>query len=138
MTVQAVRTRTTRTLTDKIDGTTLSHATAKGMFVLVTIRVVNHTHTPQLFDQDSQTELEIKTDYYSNSTPGLDADSGADAWGSEIEPGESSTGDLVFDVPKSAAALFPKHAALLLANFGDFLQASSVSELGLIYLGPKT
>jgi hypothetical protein len=139
MTVNAVKTRTTHELSDVVDGTTISHATAKGTFVVVTIRVANHTHMPQLFDPDSQAELEIKSNDYSTSTPGTEADSGTDAWDSDIEPGESSTGDVVFDVPTSQASLFPQHAALLLVNFGDFLQASSrVSEFGLIYLGPQS
>jgi hypothetical protein len=68
MSVAVTGTRTTGTLVDKIDGVTISHATAQGMFVVVTVRVSNRTHKPQLFNGGLQTELVIGPDTYSVST----------------------------------------------------------------------
>ncbi len=127
--------RTTHTLVEKVDGTVMSHATAKGVFVLVTIQVTNLTHKPQSFDDLGQTELQIGNSQYSVSTDGDLSDSGADGFTDDIQPGESSTGDIVFDVPNSALALFPKHAALLLVNFGDDVSFGSPSQVGVMYVG---
>jgi hypothetical protein len=127
--------RTTRTLVEKVDGVTISHATAQGMFVVVTVRVANRTHKPQLFNGDSQTELLIGSDTYSISTSGDEADSGTSGLDNQIEPGESATGDIVFDVAKSVLRSYPAHAGLVVVNFGDFVSFGSVSQIGVVYLG---
>jgi hypothetical protein len=135
LTVAVTAARTTRTLVEKIDGTTISHATAQGMFVVLTVRVVNRTHKPQLFNEDIQTELLVGADTYSISTNGEESDSRSDGLDTQIEPGESATGDVVFDVAKKALTSYPAHAGLVVVNFGDFVSLGSVSQIGVIYLG---
>jgi hypothetical protein len=134
MRVQVTGTRTTKTLVDQSDGVTFAHAKAQGTFAIVTLRITNETHQPQLFDEASQAELQIGVNQYSSSLNGEDADAGTQGLDDQIQPGESATGDIVFDVPTSAISGFTLHSALLLANFNQFLTISP-TELGLIYLG---
>jgi hypothetical protein len=61
MRVSVQQTRTASTLADTIDGTTISHATAKGVFIVVTVRVANETHQPQLFDTTRRPSFRSKT-----------------------------------------------------------------------------
>jgi hypothetical protein len=135
MAVTVTGVRMTRTLVEKVGGTTISHATAQGMFVVVTVRVANRTHKPQLFNDDSQVELLIGSDTYSISASGDEADSATSAFDSDIEPGETATGDVVFDVAKSVLKSYPAHAGLVVVNFGDFVSFGSVSQIGVVYLG---
>jgi hypothetical protein len=55
---------------------------------------------------------------------------------SAIQPGESTTGDLVFDVPPAAAARATNDPrdVLIIGNFGDDLSQQQPSKLGLVAL----
>lgn len=134
MTVVGVSAKLTKRLEDKIDGTVISSATAQGRFAVVRITVTNHTHKPQSFDKFGQAELQVKQDSYSTSLKGIEADPAA-GLNDDIEPGESETGDLVFDVPAALAlAAFPAHAALFMVNFGDDTSYDLGGQLGVIVL----
>jgi hypothetical protein len=118
MTVTFDSTTLAKKLVDKDDGITLGSATAQGEFAIVRFTVKNNTNKPQQFDQFGQIELQVKTDQYSASLKGEDADPHEGDFNDDIEPGETGTGDVVLDIPTSAASSFPAHAALLLVNFG--------------------
>lgn len=135
MTVTVDRTRITKKLVDAIDGTTISSATAQGEFVVIRVTVKNKTTTPQNFSPYLQTEAQIKKDQYTVSPKGEVADTGSQGLDNDIEPGETGTGDLVYDVPSSLAPSFPLYAALLVVNFGQSLTFGSASQVGLIVLG---
>ena len=51
-----------------------------------------------------------------------------------IEPGETGTCYLVYDVPSLLSPSFPLYAALLVVNFGYSLTFGSASLVGLIVL----
>jgi hypothetical protein len=99
-------------------------ANATGTFVIVTIAVTNTTSSPQTFDEGtstSQGELEIVKNTYSVS---FDAENGDDPRSfltnnNAIQPGETRTGTIDFDVPTNAAQQVYRHGALVVANFGD-------------------
>lgn len=135
MHVQVLASRVTKSLKEVVDGTTISQATAKGEFVVITLRIANETHTPQSFDDLAQSELEIANNDFSVSTNGDEADSGTQGFDDQTQPGESSTGDIVFDVATKSASTFPAHAGLLLVDYGANVSVGSVNEVGLIYLG---
>jgi hypothetical protein len=135
MHVNVVATRLTKKLAITSFGTTISHATAQGEFVVVTLRISNNTNKPQSFDDLAQTELQVGNDQFSVSTNGDESDKGSEGWNGDIEPGESATGDIVFDVSARSAADVPRHAGLLIVNFGDDVSFGSVSEVGIVYLG---
>jgi hypothetical protein len=116
-------------------------ATAKGEFLIVTISVTNKTTSPETFDGggfQQQSELELDGASYTES---FHAENQADAQSfitnnSPIQPGESATGDLVFDVPpaEAAKATTDSRDVLIIGNFGDDLSQQQPSKLGLIAL----
>jgi hypothetical protein len=133
MTVRFVSKRVTKTVTNSTLG---QSASAQGMFVIVTVTITNNTQMPQLFNQDSQTVLQIGNSSYSISSKGDETDTGSDGWTNEINPGEHATGDLIYDVPSATVASeYPTHAGVAFVNFGEFLSAGSASQLGILSLG---
>lgn len=104
-------------------------ANANGTFVQVTIAVTNTTHAPQTFDEGSSTSqgsLEIGNNTYSVS---FDAENTNDpnsfvTNNNAIQPGETRTGTIDFDVPSSAAAQASQHGALLITDFGDSVDSA--------------
>jgi hypothetical protein len=93
-------------------------ATAQGEFVVVNVTVTNRTHRPQMF-WDYQAQLAVGGDTFSVSSKGQVADDRADSWGQDIEPGETGTGDLVYDVPAKQARA-ARHGTLEVVGFGAF------------------
>jgi Domain of unknown function (DUF4352) len=130
MRVRLLRTRTTQTL-----ASTFQRTKASGAFLVVTLRVVNHTAAPQRLNPYSQARLRIAAAEYSVSFAGEVADAGGEAWREEIGPHESRTADLVFEVPEAALQGTSGGVVLQFTNFGERL-SSQASEVGLIYLGP--
>jgi hypothetical protein len=129
MRVTLLRTRTTQTL-----ASTLEHGKAGGAYLVITLRVVNHTVTAQRLNPYRQARLRIATGEYSVSFAGERADAGGEAWRDEIGPEQSRTADLVFEVPLAALRRTSARVALLFTNFGELLPGQT-SEVGLIYLG---
>jgi hypothetical protein len=130
MRVRLLRTRTTLTL-----ASAFQHAKATGAFLVVTLRVVNHTATPQRLNPYSQARLRIAAAEYSVSFAGEGADTGGEAWREKIGPEKSRTADLVFEVPEAALQATSGGVVLQFTNFGERLSGQA-SEVGLIYLGP--
>jgi hypothetical protein len=129
MRVTLLRTRTAQTL-----ASAFHHAKASGAFLVVTVRVVNHTVTAQRLNPYRQARLRIAAGEYSVSFAGESADGAGKAWREEIPPQRSRTVDLVFEVPRTALQGTSTGVVLVLANFGELLPGEA-SEVGLIYLG---
>jgi hypothetical protein len=115
---------------------------AKGIYEIFTVRVLNKLHSPVSFDSSQdQTALVIGKNEYSEN---FDAENGNDQnsfmWKSnDIQPGESQTGDLVFDVPNRAAALIAQDSRqgggnLDFLNFSDAGNWDTASTYGAIRL----
>lgn len=107
-------------------------ANARGTFVIATIAVTNTTTSPQTFDEGSATsqgQLEIGKNSYSVS---FDAENTNDpnsfvTNSNDIQPGETRTGTIDFDVPSSAAPQVYKHGALVITNFGDSVDSAQTA-----------
>ena len=129
MRVTLLRTRTTQTI-----ASTFQHAKASGAFLVVTLRVTNHTVTPQRLNPYRQARLRIAGGEYSVSFAGQSADAGDEAWQKKIGSEKSRTADLVFELPRAALQETSARVVLQFTNFGEVLPGQT-SEVGLIYLG---
>lgn len=110
---------------------------AAGVFVELTIDVTNETSTPQSFDGAAQADFELNDASHFPSPEVGGADPAADAWEEPIAPGQSLTGDLVFDVPKHTLRRPKTDAALGLVNFGQDISSGPVTQLGIVVLGKR-
>jgi hypothetical protein len=107
-------------------------ANARGTFVVVTIAVTNATTSPQTFDEGSSTSqgsLEIGKNSYSVS---FDAENTNDPNSfvtndNAIQPGETRTGTIDFDVPSSAARQAYEHGALFVVDFGESVDSAQTA-----------
>jgi hypothetical protein len=110
-----------------------ARAWANGVYAVVTVRVQNMTSAPVQFDGYAQTELTVgHTTYpYSSDT---DVDPDGVVWRTVIPARRSATGDLLFDIPKSAIRAFPGEANLLVLNFGQDLQHRDATQFGIVDL----
>lgn len=78
-------------------------AKAQGQFCLVTVKVTNIGKEPQSFFADNQKGFDADgTEFSTDSEAGLYANKDADAVFTRINPGNSITGIIVFDIPKKA------------------------------------
>lgn len=115
-------------------------ATATGVFLIVTLRVVNRTDAPQTFDGigAAQVALGLNGATYTES---FQAENQADqqsfiSQSTPIQPGESQTGAVVFDVPPARArTLRAPDDVLLVCDFGQSFSSSVPPGAGMISLG---
>jgi hypothetical protein len=83
-------------------GSSLLNQKAQGQFCLITLKVKNIGDEAQMFAGSNQKAFDAKGTEYSNDTSAeIYANSEAQTFLNEINPGNSVTGKLVFDVPKS-------------------------------------
>lgn len=125
--------RTTSSFSSGV-GTTTAH----GVFLVISLHVANMASTPQVFDGvgEKQVALSVSKHYYSES---FEAENESDRQSfitneEPIQPGESKTGDLVFDVPSSVVnevQALPE-SGLFIGNFGDNEIEGTPSGTGLI------
>lgn len=115
-------------------------STAKGIYLIVTLTVTNTSNSPQTFDDVSanQTSLNLNGTSYGEA---FDAENTNDpnsfiTNNNGIQPGESQTGDVIFDIPprKAAEAMSGDRSGLFVGNFGDDLSQSLPSGIGFITL----
>lgn len=103
-------------------------ATANGQFAILTITLTNKLDTPQQW-HNGQAGLELATGHNSGSSYSEDfqAENGPDQnsclWkagsiSQGIQPGESVTCDVIFDIPASAS-LTSTGTTLVIGNFGE-------------------
>jgi hypothetical protein len=125
--------RTEKTLTSNT-GT----SRAKGMFLIVTLNVTNKLNQPQKFDSD-QNQVILYAGKDKKYTENFDAENGQDQdsflWKKEdIQPDQTGTGDIVFDVPANIALGYDKPvvgAELGVLNFSDASSSASSPSLGI-------
>lgn len=125
--------RTTSSFSSGV-GTTTAH----GVFLVISLHVTNMASTPQVFDGvgEKQVALSVSKHYYSES---FEAENESDKQSfitneEPIQPGESKTGDLVFDVPSyvvNEVRTLPE-SGLFIGNFGDNEIEGTPSGTGLI------
>ena len=135
MRVSVQHLRTASVLSYTSHGVTIKRVATGGAYVVLTITVANRTRVPQRFSEADQAELQTNIGVFLISSEGSQADAGTDAWGHPIGPGRSISGDLVFDVSKTALVAFPHRAFLRLVNFGTFISGQSGGQAGIVYLG---
>lgn len=127
--------RTASHYTTVVSGQAPETLRAKGVLIVLTITVTNESRVSHVFNSDDQVALEIDN---SPSFPLEFDDSqlgfGAFFAGPTIRPGQSVTGDLVIDVPKSALRAFPAKSGLAFVNFGQNTTAGLVTQLGVFDL----
>lgn len=76
---------------------------AQGQFCLVALKVTNIGKEPQYFSDDNQKAFGTdKSQYSADSEAGMYANGDNQVLLNEINPGNSVTGTVVFDVPKTA------------------------------------
>jgi hypothetical protein len=128
-----------RTLSAKVNGVSTASsysaasgtitAVAHGRFVTVNLTVTNRLDSPQQFDGGTtgQVALSVRGKTY---TPSFDAENEADQSSfmsannsAPIQPGESQSGDVVFDVPSTAVNIALAHGAVIVTDFGTGSQA---------------
>jgi hypothetical protein len=110
-----------------------ARAWANGVYAVVTVRVQNTTSAPVRFDGYAQTELDVGDATYAYSSD-TDVDPHGGVWRTAIPAGGSATGDLLFDIPKSAIREFPREANVLVLNFGQDLQHRDATQFGIVDL----
>lgn len=132
LTAQIIGLRTATSLADP----GVASATANGVYIVITLKIVNRSQIPQSFDGvgGNATLLALNGSTYSES---FDAENGPDqqSFLSEtptIQPGESATGDVIFDVPTSRARSVDV-GVLIVGDFASDL-SSSLAGAGLITL----
>ncbi|SNY57862.1 DUF4352 domain-containing protein [Paractinoplanes atraurantiacus] len=82
-------------------GDSIINETAQGTFCVVTVKVTNIGQEAQLFDGSSQKAYDAKGTQFSNNTAAeVTINKNSATFLNEINPGNSVTGKLVFDVPK--------------------------------------
>jgi len=115
-------------------------AKAHGVFVIVQVSLTNREHKPQGWSS-SQSSLLANGNTYQEA---FDAENGKDQhsllWiagsANEIQPEETRTGDLVYDIPVSAAhALEHEGGAVAIKDFGE--ENDSEEAYGGLLLLPK-
>jgi hypothetical protein len=131
---------------ETLSGSTGS-ATAIGRFVVVSLAIANQADSPESFDRigAEQTRFVGNGKSYSED---FNAENGGDPrscvraamTATSIQPGESATCDVVFDLPASAIERArTDRFSLIVANFGDNIGPSTLSlpaTLGVIVLNP--
>jgi hypothetical protein len=106
--------------------------TASGEFIVASMTITNELPAPQSFDEAGTQQAGLILDG-SVFKEDLAAENGADTQsclrthGTPIQPRASQTCDVIFDVPKSAAADLGKHGSgdLYLVNFGSDLSGGA-------------
>lgn len=84
-------------------GDSLLSDKAQGQFCLVTLKVRNIGSEAQTFDDSSQYAFGTSgAKYDSDTAAGLDANNGTATFLDDINPGNSVTGIIVYDIPKTA------------------------------------
>jgi hypothetical protein len=120
---------------DTLQGRSFGPKSASGVFVVARVEITNTTHEPQTYDSSGEaTALNLGRDVYTedfNIENGTARDSFV--WRSkELQPHESTTGTLVYDVPASAVGHLETDGYLSVGNFRDDPGSQRPKQLGVI------
>jgi Domain of unknown function (DUF4352) len=120
-------------------GSDLGVKVAHGKFVVISLSVTNHSNSPQRFDgmgDETALVLANQKTYSERFDVGNGYDQNSFGWNSDdIQPDQTATHDLIFDVPANAVV---SGAHLGVLNFGDdttTYSADDGTELGSIAVG---
>jgi hypothetical protein len=124
MTAGFVGARTTGSVSDSSGA---ASATATGTFVIITLKITNTSNSPQSVETPGSTRFQLSPiQSNKNFTESFVAENQADSQSflsqnsTSVQPDESQTGDVVFDVPASDLARMRREGATL--TFGSFGQ----------------
>lgn len=127
-----------RTATSESSGNGGPSATAHGLFLVCSVTITNTSSGPQTFDPEAdRSALALPNSHYSES---FDAENTADpnsfvSQSDPIQPGESATGDLIYDMPPNLATSVANGTARAEIQLVDFdedpTKAKSVAALRL-------
>lgn len=107
-------------------------ATTQGQFVIASLGITNKLSAPKTFDQahTQQAGLILGGAVYKEDPQAENADSNSclRQSGGPIQPGDTKTCDVIFEIPASASADLGKHGSgdLYLVNFGSDLSSSTL------------
>ncbi len=82
-------------------GSDMLGAKAQGQFCIAKVKVTNIGDKSQIFDDSSQVALAGTKEYDADGEAGLYANKDGEAFLEKINPGNSVTANIVFDVPKN-------------------------------------
>ena len=125
--------------TGRVGGNYLKPKESKrGTFVVATLSITNEGTGKQVFDDfGEQAQLVAGADTYRepfNILNGVATDSFL--WKApKLRPGRTASGDVVFDVPESAAAELETNASVQVLNFGDEGNIRRADQIGLLRTG---
>ena len=125
--------------TGRVGGNYLKPKESKrGTFVVATLSITNEGDRDEVFDDfGEQAQLVAGADTYRepfNILNGVATDSFL--WKSpKIKPGRTASGDVVFDVPQSAAAEIGTNASIQILNFGEEGNIRRADQIGLLRTG---
>lgn len=120
--------RTAKTLTSSVDT-----QTAEGRFVIIRVRITNKTSSPEVFKDAKSTALHLGGARYTTHFDAENMPGDSFVWNDDpIQPGNSRTGTIIFDVPARRVAKMEEDGNLLIAQFSDKARDGSTMALGLI------
>jgi Domain of unknown function (DUF4352) len=114
---------------------------AHGRYIVITLRIANRQSSPANFDSIGTTQT-LLIGHNAQFSEAFEAENGPDQQScvasdtTPIQPGESTTCDVIFDVPVAAANRMRTHgAALVVTNFGEDVGSGGTTGSGLIDFG---
>jgi hypothetical protein len=123
-----------------------SSASANGRFLVVSLTITNNASAPEQFDSIGNQQTAIIGHRGASYSEDFNAENGPDQHScvasntNDIQPGESATCDVVFDLPVAAVDRARTHGlGLYVVNFGTDLSSNSMSpphKVALITLSP--
>jgi hypothetical protein len=131
-----------KTLTAKLVGVRAARS-PRGEYLIITLKIRNDTSSPKTFGHPGAdpTDLVAGGEYRKEALNAETNDPNSFITKNEpIQPGASTTADVIFDVPRSVAAgvMNQTDGGLFIANFGsDFSKHLPASGLGLISVATK-
>jgi Domain of unknown function (DUF4352)/Protein of unknown function (DUF2510) len=120
---------------DTLQARSFGPLSASGTFVIARVEITNTTNKPQTYDSSGDaSSLTLGRDVY---TEDFEVENGAatDSFvrrSKELQPRESMTGTLVYDVPADAVDHLETDGYLTVANFRDDDASQRPEQLGLI------
>ena len=126
-------------LTDSVSAGGGISATARGTFVVINLAITNKLSTPQQFDPIGNSQTALIAGGSKTYSESFNAENQADqqsfvSQSHDVQPDETQTGDVVFDLPGTTLARArSRGAGLVIVNFGDTAGSQAA---GLIVLSP--
>jgi hypothetical protein len=133
LTVEFVSARTASSLSASSGA---ASAQANGIFLIITLRITNTSNAPQTVEEPWSNRFQLSPiTSNANYSESFQAEDGPDQQSfitqdtTPVQPGESQTGDVIFDVPLSVMSLM-RHdgTTLVFGTFGQDVTSTSNSK----------